>query len=352
MKVFHIESGLGNQMLSYCELLAMSKMNPDEQFYIETIIYDIPECNEVTCQWNGYELERIFGINRHQNIKTIFSELQWAKIMDDIRKSEFWKYNMNYPVAFTKAFANSGLVLENTLGDFSQVEFMKGRETSLMARIRRTLVDTYVGNYLKRLNNTLRETEVIKSLDRRNRIFLKSDDDLFCGQLLALKFRGNDRELIDNEIKQTFRFPAFTDSINMEMSSFLDKSNSVAIHARRGDLLGNNGWCYKYGYFRRAVNHIRKNVANPVFVFFTDPGSIQWCRDNARTFGLDYSKDKVYFVDWNSGSESFRDMQLMSHCKHAIITTSSFGWWGAYFINNPEKITISPCVEIDTTYHC
>ena len=138
----------------------------------------------------------------------------------------------------------------------------------------------------------------------------------------------------------------------MEMSSFLDKSNSVAIHARRGDLLGNNGWCYKYGYFRRAVNHIRKNVANPVFVFFTDPGSIQWCRDNARTFGLDYSKDKVYFVDWNSGSESFRDMQLMSHCKHAIITTSSFGWWGAYFINNPEKITISPCVEIDTTYHC
>ena len=100
------------------------------------------------------------------------------------------------------------------------------------------------------------------------------------------------------------------------------------------------------------MNHIRKNVANPVFVFFTDPGSIQWCRDNARTFGLDYSKDKVYFVDWNSGSESFRDMQLMSHCKHAIITTSSFGWWGAYFINNPEKITISPCVEIDTTYHC
>lgn len=26
MKVFHIESGLGNQMLSYCELLAMKKM--------------------------------------------------------------------------------------------------------------------------------------------------------------------------------------------------------------------------------------------------------------------------------------------------------------------------------------
>ena len=62
MKVIHIESGLGNQMLSYCEYLALKKVNPDDDFYLETIIYDIPECNDVICQWNGYELERIFGI--------------------------------------------------------------------------------------------------------------------------------------------------------------------------------------------------------------------------------------------------------------------------------------------------
>ena len=42
----------------------------------------------------------------------------------------------------------------------------------------------------------------------------------------------------------------------------------------------------------------------------------------------------------------------MSYCKHAIITSSSFGWWGAYFIKNPHKITISPEIDIDTTYHC
>ena len=111
-------------------------------------------------------------------------------------------------------------------------------------------------------------------------------------------------------------------------------------------------WCYNYGYFKRAVNHIRKNVSQPVFVFFTNTGSIDWCRENARTFGLDYSKDKVFFVDWNKGTESYRDMQLMSYCKHAIITISTFGWWGAYFIDNPHKITISPEIAIDTTFHC
>ena len=62
MKVIHIESGLGNQMLSYCEFLAIKKVNPGEDCYLETIVYDIPECNDIICQWNGYELERVFNI--------------------------------------------------------------------------------------------------------------------------------------------------------------------------------------------------------------------------------------------------------------------------------------------------
>lgn len=58
MKIVHIESGLGNQMLSYCEFLALKKSNPKDDIFIETSIYDIPECNDTICQWNGYELNR------------------------------------------------------------------------------------------------------------------------------------------------------------------------------------------------------------------------------------------------------------------------------------------------------
>ena len=161
-------------------------------------------------------------------------------------------------------------------------------------------------------------------------------------------------EKIEDKVRETFVFPEFRDSQNRDMATFLDGHNSVAIHARRGDMLGCNGYCYKFGYFKRAVKHIRENVENPVFVFFCDPGSVEWCKQNANIFGLDFTKDKVYFVDWNKGEESFRDMQLMGHCKHSIITNSSFGWWGAFFINNPNKITISPLQEIatNTTYHC
>ena len=102
--------------------------------------------------------------------------------------------------------------------------------------------------------------------------------------------------------------------------------------------------------FKRAVNFIRKHTNNPVFYIFTDPGSVVWCKENFKIFGLDGKKDIVRFVDWNKGKDSFRDMQLMAACKHQVITNSTFGWWGAYFNLNPNKITCSPFVYINTTH--
>lgn len=350
MKIIHIESGLGNQMLSYCEYLALKKMNPTDDFYIENIIFDIPECNEVTCQWNGYELDKIFNINSPQNIRTLFNDEQWNNIINEIKRSEFWNKNMNYPVYFTNAFNNAGLSLENEKGNYEDLNFKEPSPT-ITNKVKAYLKDSWIGATIKRLNNKYHAEKYIKQNDRKDKLFISTDRNLFTGQWLAFKYKGNNRELIDDEIRRTFVFPPFSDKKNTEMMELLKTVNGVAIHARRGDMLSANGWCYKYGYFRRAVKYIRKHVEDPVFVFFTNPGSIQWCKDNAHIFGLNYNKDKVYFVDWNGGADSYRDMQLMGYCKHAIITNSTFGWWGAYFITNPDKITISPLVEIDTTVH-
>ena len=86
LKIIHIESGLGNQMLSYCELLAIQKMNPTDKCYIETLVFDIPECNETICQWNGYELDRVFGIDT-PNVKELFDTSTWQQIYDEVHAS-------------------------------------------------------------------------------------------------------------------------------------------------------------------------------------------------------------------------------------------------------------------------
>ena len=82
MKVVHFESGLGNQMLNYAEFLYVKSVSQDE-CYSERMIYEIPECDKVIRQWNGYELERIFGLNV-PDIKERFTQDQWNDILEEI----------------------------------------------------------------------------------------------------------------------------------------------------------------------------------------------------------------------------------------------------------------------------
>lgn len=351
MIVVHIESGLGNQMLSYCEYLALKYSNPHQEFYIETIVHEIPECNDYICQWNGYELDRIFSIDKPKNIKSLFSAEEWSEIISEIRESEFWIHNWNYPVVFTRVLNKHGLNLINERGDFDPGNNIITGQSPKPTLLRK-LKDSRLGYWCKRNMYRLFEKHHLALTDRSEQIFSSKEKDIFTGQWLCLKYRQNKRELIDQQIKSCFQFPELDDSKSKELLSYLKRVNAVAIHARRGDMLSGLEWCYKYGYFKRAVNYIKKHVANPVFVFFTNPGSIEWCKDNADVFGLQPQKDEILFVDWNKGDESYRDIQMMSYCKHAIITTSTFGWWGAYFIDYKDKITISPDISIDTTHHC
>ena len=53
-------------------------------------------------------------------------------------------------------------------------------------------------------------------------------------------------------------------------------------------------------------------------------------------------KDKVVYVDWNKGKDSYRDMQLMTYCKGLIIANSSFSWWGAFLNQRKNNCVIAP----------
>lgn len=350
MKVMHIESGLGNQMLAYCEYLAMKKMNPADDIYIENIIYDVPEANETICQWNGYELERIFGV-KAPNIKELFTENQWKDIIADAGSSKFWERNWNYPVIFTDILRKYGMNLKNIRGDFESAEWTlmsNPTHPSLSRRIKNKLERFLPYIYLQQYVRNKRRGSVISDFSKE--LFIESNEDLFSGQRLTFKMKNSGLERIEDEVRQVFTFPDIKDEKNREAMEYIQSHNSVAIHARRGDMLGYNYAFYVTGYFKRAVKYIRKHTDNPVFFIFCDPGSVQWAKENADVLGLDFKKDEIHFVDWNKSIDSYRDMQLMSACKHQIITNSSFGWWGAWLNNYPDKITCSPDSWINTTH--
>lgn len=150
------------------------------------------------------------------------------------------------------------------------------------------------------------------------------------------KYFGGYEEVIKTDF--TFRYPL--DTRNKELSKKIRESNSVSIHIRRGDYLTNeqarnNFATCSLEYYQIAIEYILQRVDNAQFYIFSD--DIDWAKNN-----LSFANNLVEYVDWNNNKESYKDMQLMSICKHNIIANSSFSWWGAWLNNYKSKIVIAP----------
>lgn len=139
---------------------------------------------------------------------------------------------------------------------------------------------------------------------------------------------------VREKLKSDFSFPTLNDK-NKVLYEKIKNKDSVSVHIRRGDYLKDESLSSicDIVYYKEAIKLCQKRIDDPVFVFFSD--DIKWCRDNFHNL-------KAIFVDWNTGVESYRDMQMMSLCSHNIIANSTFSFWGAWLNNNMEKIVIAP----------
>ena len=140
-------------------------------------------------------------------------------------------------------------------------------------------------------------------------------------------------------IRKQFRFKQPLEGMNKKYVKMISSSNAISIHVRRGDYVSNpntnsmHGTC-SISYYEKAMRYIEKRVEDPVYFIFSD--DVKWVRDNL-SFNV-----KCYYIDHNSGLESYNDMRLMSLCDHNIIANSSFSWWGAWLNPDSEKIIVAP----------
>lgn len=143
---------------------------------------------------------------------------------------------------------------------------------------------------------------------------------------------------IESDIREAFQFRYPLEGRAKELKEEIVSSQSVALCVRRGDFVNFESVKEMMGdtnvsYYNRAVAYINKRVKNPSYFVFAD--DVEFCKKN-----LELPSSTVY-IDKLGPKWSFH-LELMSLCRHSIITNSTFYWWGAWLNPNSDGIVITP----------
>ena len=109
-----------------------------------------------------------------------------------------------------------------------------------------------------------------------------------------------------------------------------DDNNYCFIHVRRGDYISILNYTTDIEYFNNSYNYINNLNNNTKFFLFSD--DLEWCKNNIKYKNL-------YYIDHINDHKI--EFILMTLFKNAIIDSSTFSWWGAYFGDN-KNIIIAP----------
>jgi len=142
------------------------------------------------------------------------------------------------------------------------------------------------------------------------------------------------------------------DYLNANYGDIINSDNTVGVHIRsqtrkeHDDSINHKPPAFEY--FRRAFDEFGKDYQ---YIIFSDniPLMREWFSSYDFTFietGNPYdNKGGERAITESDNSEPIYDnvveLFLMSKCKHAITTSSSFGWWGAWLIKNKDKRVVS-----------
>ena len=143
-----------------------------------------------------------------------------------------------------------------------------------------------------------------------------------------------------DQIRQDFQFAKPLDPLSVKIAKDMRAGVSVSLHVRRGDYASNpkttavHGLCEPQ-YYAEAIQVLQKRHGSMHLFIFSD--DIEWARAN-----LPLGEHPNTFVSHNKGADSWRDMQLMTLCKHHVIANSSFSWWGAWLNSSKSKSVIAP----------
>ena len=152
-------------------------------------------------------------------------------------------------------------------------------------------------------------------------------------------------DAVSEHIRSIYKFPEPTDHQNKSCLENITNSCSVGIHVRRGDYKNypkTLPMC-SVSYYSEAVELLKAKNQKQQLRFFVFSDDLDWCKANLSFL------ENVQFVGHNVKNNSYKDMMLLSACKHQIMANSTFSWWAAWLNPNPDKLVIYPS-SVSKTY--
>lgn len=155
----------------------------------------------------------------------------------------------------------------------------------------------------------------------------------FDGYWQSYKYVDKIKEMLSSDFIPNYNISKKT----LEFINKISNEESVFIGVRKGDYDSRptHYGSFSSTYYNRAISYISERIDNPVFYIYSN--DVSWCKEN-----IDWKGHNVTYREKEDQVDDFEELMTMKSCKHAIIVNSTFNWWGAYMISNPNKIVCCP----------
>lgn len=309
MIIVKFTSGLGNQMFQYSLYTYLRKKYPS-----------VPVKADVTwfgrsSEHQGYELRRIF--ERSDNPQFVLEEASHLEIL---------RLTGRYPNP------HSG-----RLGDLWQ-NILKLPHTI----IRMAGGDKYARMHIDQsgFEDNAEVYERIMSID-------PAKDWYISGFYIEDVYYRDRLEEIRTELSFDTTFERDNGEYTRRIAERIKNCNAVSVHVRRGDYLSDTYntrfISLSQDYYKEAVKRAVELYEDAVFFMFSDDKEFiekefGWIDELYPSEG----GSRIVVVSGNSGSDSYRDMQLMSMCRVNITANSTFSTWAGLLNANRDAHIFYP----------
>lgn len=180
---------------------------------------------------------------------------------------------------------------------------------------------------------SINHEQVLEKYRRETTTFTESKGLASFITFVKLGFFQSEKFFDESITKQLKIKDKYLEEANQFLKSVPTNSNKIFIHIRRGDYkdytVYGESTLLPMSYFKEQIDWFLKNKENSFFIFLSDePEFIE------KEFN--YIENKTISIDNSFGT----DLAIMTKCNSAILSPSSFGWWGSYLMLDRDTVFV------------